>query len=661
MIPNADEWTIIFSKTSTSWGSLTYDQAEDALRIAVKPEPAGMHNALTYSFDQLQPDSAVVEWEWEKITVPFKVSVNVHDTVLASLKKQLRNLSQYTWMSWDDAANYLLMEKVALDDALNYANKSIENEDRYDNEITSRKFWQRSTARARLRRHRRRLWISPTHSRFTCMLASCRARSEAKKRLQSSAKTQRNIPISGLCIPSWHGCTARSANLTARRRNEAGDGSGSRQPEELSGWVGETTGGQAGHKPVATDGRRGNSPPCVAVPRILCGQEIGMNIKHIRAYLMVCCLVAVLQPFQGLAPQNSGATKASVQQSRAEHNGQHDFDFEIGTWKIRLKRLDHRLVGSTNWVEFDGTSVTRKVWDDRAALEEFETDSPAGGHIEGLTLRLYDPQTHQWSLYWATSKSGTMGPPTIGEFKNGRGEFFDTEPSGPNGRAILVRFVWSDITPNSAHFAWQPGYCQIAPARMRSAPRRRSCPSMISRSSAQSSTYSAQYGHDLRSGPGDGQMRDLGFQSGGTRGRESWEAREAGCYCGQELLRPDTPSRSSVTFFAPGDRCNFEGKSERAAARDNSGMAAIILSPGTLRGNCSGWRIGDTLLQTRGMTELIGAKFDLVVIGTGVAGTTVASKCASAGWKVAIADSRPFGDTCALRGCEPEESVGWHR
>jgi hypothetical protein len=69
-----------------------------------------------------------------------------------------------------------------------------------------------------------------------------------------------------------------------------------------------------------------------------------------------------------------------------------------------------------------------------------------------MTLRLYDPQTHQWSLYWATSKSGAMGPPTIGEFKNGRGEFFDTEPSGPDGRAILVRFVWSDITPNSAHF-----------------------------------------------------------------------------------------------------------------------------------------------------------------------------------------------------------------
>ena len=138
-IPNADEWTIIFSKNSTSWGAFTYDQAEDALRVTVKPKPADMHNALTYDFDQLQPDSALVELEWEKIAVPFKVSVDVHDVVEASLKKQLRNLSQYTWMSWDDAANYLLTEKVALDEALVYSNKSIENEDRYDNEMTKSK------------------------------------------------------------------------------------------------------------------------------------------------------------------------------------------------------------------------------------------------------------------------------------------------------------------------------------------------------------------------------------------------------------------------------------------------------------------------------------------------------------------------------------------
>ena len=139
MIPNADEWTIIFSRNSTSWGSFTYDQSEDALRVNVKPTASALHNALNYDFDQLKPDSAVVELEWEKVAVPFKVAVDVHDLVQASLKKQLRDLSQYTWMSWDDAANYFLTEKFGYDEALVYVNKSIENEDRYDNEITKSK------------------------------------------------------------------------------------------------------------------------------------------------------------------------------------------------------------------------------------------------------------------------------------------------------------------------------------------------------------------------------------------------------------------------------------------------------------------------------------------------------------------------------------------
>lgn len=139
MVPNEEEWTIIFSKNSTSWGSFTYDPAEDALRVTAKPRAADLRNALTYEFDELQPNSAVVQLEWEKIAVPFTVSVDVHDLVQASLRQQLRELSQYTWISWDDAANYLLTEKIALNDALKYADTSIENEDRYENEITKSK------------------------------------------------------------------------------------------------------------------------------------------------------------------------------------------------------------------------------------------------------------------------------------------------------------------------------------------------------------------------------------------------------------------------------------------------------------------------------------------------------------------------------------------
>jgi hypothetical protein len=132
-----------------------------------------------------------------------------------------------------------------------------------------------------------------------------------------------------------------------------------------------------------------------------------------------------------------------------ERDGQHDFDFEIGTWKTHLRRLAHPLTGSTQWVELNGTSVVRKIWEGRANLVELEVDGP-NGHIEGLSLRLYDPTSHQWSLNFASSKGGGFGQPTIGEFKNGRGEFFDYENF--NGRMILVRNVWSDITPNSCHF-----------------------------------------------------------------------------------------------------------------------------------------------------------------------------------------------------------------
>lgn len=152
------------------------------------------------------------------------------------------------------------------------------------------------------------------------------------------------------------------------------------------------------------------------------------------------------------AGDEAAAARTGSQLSPDEPEGQHGFDFEVGSWKIHLKKLLHPLTGSTTWVEFDGTSVTRKVWNGRADLEQFETDSPTGGHIEGMTLRLYNPQTQQWSIYWATSKNGVIGIPTVGEFKNGRGEFFDTEPSGPNDRAILVRFVWSNTNTSSPHF-----------------------------------------------------------------------------------------------------------------------------------------------------------------------------------------------------------------
>ena len=133
----------------------------------------------------------------------------------------------------------------------------------------------------------------------------------------------------------------------------------------------------------------------------------------------------------------------------AARDGQHDFDFHFGTWKTHLRRLLHPLSGSTKWVEYDGTTVVSKVLNGRANLVELVVDGPAG-HFEGLSLRLYNPETHQWSLNFASATSGTLSQPTIGEFRNGRGEFYDQETL--NGRAILVRFVITPTGPDTCRF-----------------------------------------------------------------------------------------------------------------------------------------------------------------------------------------------------------------
>ena len=136
MIPNEDQWTVIFSKMHTAWGSFSYDEKEDALRVTVKPQATSLHNALVYDFDQLQPDSVVVTMSWDKVAVPFKVAVNLPQTVQASLNNQLRGLSQYTWDAWDDAATYMVDNKMDLNEALKYEDKSIQNEERFENLMT---------------------------------------------------------------------------------------------------------------------------------------------------------------------------------------------------------------------------------------------------------------------------------------------------------------------------------------------------------------------------------------------------------------------------------------------------------------------------------------------------------------------------------------------
>lgn len=133
MIPGENQWTVIFSKISTAWGSFSYKQDEDALRITVKPEAAEFHEALTYDFDDVKADSAVITLRWEKVAVPFKVGVNVNDIVEASIHRQIRGLNQYYWEGWDDAAGYFLANKTNLEEALKDEDQSIKVEERFDN------------------------------------------------------------------------------------------------------------------------------------------------------------------------------------------------------------------------------------------------------------------------------------------------------------------------------------------------------------------------------------------------------------------------------------------------------------------------------------------------------------------------------------------------
>ncbi|HEY0783684.1 MAG TPA: hypothetical protein VGE98_14585 [Thermoanaerobaculia bacterium] len=155
--------------------------------------------------------------------------------------------------------------------------------------------------------------------------------------------------------------------------------------------------------------------------------------RGFRSIVLLLAVAVALPPLEGLA---------------AERDGQHDFDFEIGTWRTHLKRRLHPLTGSATWVELDGTSVVRKILNGRANLVELVADGPSG-HFEGMSLRLYNAQSHQWSLNFAGS-GGILSPPTIGRFENGRGEFYSQETL--DGRAILVRFVISEITAKSCRF-----------------------------------------------------------------------------------------------------------------------------------------------------------------------------------------------------------------
>jgi hypothetical protein len=229
-----------------------------------------------------------------------------------------------------------------------------------------------------------------------------------------------------------------------------------------------------------------------------------VNSLGLGAFFILVCAPG-WQPARAFSQTVQPASEAGSQTASVVRDGQHDFDFNIGTWHTHIRRVLDPLSGSGKSIELNGTVTVRKVWDGRAQLEEIEADGP-NGHWEGLTLFLYNPQAHQWSQTFINSKMAALSSPEIGAFHDGRGELFSGDTF--NGKSILVRAVWSKIAPDSHHFedsysndggkTWAPAFVaeltrekEVASAKM-------------VRASATAGSSDAQHAAD-GNGQGDGQ------------------------------------------------------------------------------------------------------------------------------------------------------------
>lgn len=167
------------------------------------------------------------------------------------------------------------------------------------------------------------------------------------------------------------------------------------------------------------------------------------TVKNLLGLFLICNLFTAAPTASGFARTKSDTLKTN---SRPRADGQHDFDWELGSWNVKISRLQKPLTGSTIWTELNGTVVCRKIWDGKANLAEVTVNNPSG-RLEFLALRLYNPQSGQWTNTFSGVNSGALGVPMYGGFKNGRGEFYDQEEF--NGRMIMVRFIFIPLTADS--------------------------------------------------------------------------------------------------------------------------------------------------------------------------------------------------------------------
>ncbi|HZD75584.1 MAG TPA: hypothetical protein VE218_01175 [Acidobacteriaceae bacterium] len=175
-----------------------------------------------------------------------------------------------------------------------------------------------------------------------------------------------------------------------------------------------------------------------------------MSLTKLGLVLSACMSTALFTlPVDALAPPRNSPSSTTVSPA-PQHDGAHDFDFLIGDWKAHVRRLPDRLDGSNTWVEYDGISNHKKLLDSNANFEEFDvTSADRKLRIKAQTLRLYNPESHQWSIYGVDLDKGTIDlPPVVGQFHGDRGEFFNQQ--NWKGRVILVRYVWLNISPKSS-------------------------------------------------------------------------------------------------------------------------------------------------------------------------------------------------------------------
>jgi len=174
-----------------------------------------------------------------------------------------------------------------------------------------------------------------------------------------------------------------------------------------------------------------------------------------RRLLVAAATSALILPAAARAKaSNPSSGKPDTMPTSAPPNdGRRDFDFYLGRWQVRNRRLKERFVGSDDWEEYAATDESKPILGGLGSIDDYRTEH-FGGDFRGMAIRFFNPQTRLWSAYWSTNRSGTLDPPVVGGFKDGIGTFFGYDQDGD--RAVYVRCLWSEIA--AAHVKWEQAF-----------------------------------------------------------------------------------------------------------------------------------------------------------------------------------------------------------